>query len=248
MEFERTINSQAERKRRIATLGALLAATAASLFYNSAVTTIIPDNASTLPAAVHSAEEMPLAMSSLQTLEVKGRAPKTGYTRDKFGGGWADIGGCNMRDYILARDMHDEKLRSDTDCDVLSGLLNDPYTGRTIYFDRNDSSAVQIEHIVAISDAWQKGAQELSQEERIRLYNDPLELIAVDGPANGQKGDADAATWLPPNKEYRCRYIARQIAVKAKYRLWVTPAEHEAMLRVLTTCPDQRLPSVQQQA
>jgi hypothetical protein len=98
--------------------------------------------------------------------------------------------------------------------------------------------------VVALSDAWQKGAQQLTVEQRYQLANDPLNLLAVDGQANNNKSDADAATWLPPNKNYRCQYIARQIAVKQKYTLWVTTAEHDAMLRVLQGCPDQVLPIV----
>jgi len=187
-----------------------------------------------------------LAGNTLETLAVKGRAPKTGYSRDQFSDGWATIGACDMRNHILARDMINVKLRSASDCTVLSGTLNDVYTGKTIEFTRGaNSSAVQIDHVVAISNTWQTGAQQLSREERYQLYNDPLELIAVDGPANNQKSDADAATWLPPNKDYRCRYVARQIAVKAKYRLWVTTAERDTMRRTLATCPEQQLPTVE---
>lgn len=186
-----------------------------------------------------------LAGNLLETLPVKGRAPKTGYSRQQFSDGWAKVGACDMRNHILARDMQNVKLRSNEDCTVLSGTLQDPYTGKTINFTRGaNSSAVQIDHAVAISNAWQTGAQLLTSSERLQLYNDPLELLAVDGPANNQKGDGDAATWLPPNKAYRCRYVARQIAVKAKYRLWVTTAERDAMRRVLATCPTQQLPTV----
>ena len=151
-----------------------------------------------------------------------------------------------MRNHILKRDMTDVKTTSDTDCTVLSGTLADPYTAKTINFVRgkDTSSDVQIDHVVALSDAWQKGAQQLSMEMRIQLANDPLELLAVDGPANQQKSDGDAATWLPPNKSYRCRYVARQIAVKAKYTLWVTQAEHDAIQNVLSSCPGQLLPQV----
>ena len=74
------------------------------------------------------------------------------------------------------------------------------------------------------------------------MANDPLELLAVDGPTNSAKGDADAASWLPPNKGFRCAYVARQIAVKSKYRLWVTVAEKNSMAAVLATCPVQGLP------
>jgi hypothetical protein len=129
-------------------------------------------------------------------------------------------------------------------CQVESGVLHDPYTGKTIDFKRGSgtSGAVQIDHVVALSDAWETGAQQLSSTERQKLANDPLELLAVDGPANENKGDGDAATWLPPNKPFRCEYIARQIAVKQKYRLWVTAAEKTAMVHVLASCPTQTLP------
>ena len=185
-----------------------------------------------------------LASTVLTTLAIKGRAPKTGYTREQFARGWAMVNGCDMREHILARDMTSVKMRSETDCTVLSGTLNDPYTGKTILFNRgpDTSGDVQIDHVVALGDAWQKGARQLSAALREQLYNDPLELLAVDGPANQQKSDGDAATWLPPNKSYRCRYVARQIAVKAKYHLWVTVAEHDAMARILTTCPTQEVP------
>lgn len=185
-----------------------------------------------------------LASAVLKDLAIKGRAPKTGYLREQFGSGWAMSGGCDMREHILARDLINVTIKSDTDCNVMAGTLNDPYTGKTIQFTRgpDTSSAIQIDHVVALGDAWQKGAQQLSPTVREQLYNDPLELLAVDGPANQQKGDGDAATWLPPNKPYRCRYIARQIAVKQKYHLWVTQAEHDAMQRILYTCPTQTVP------
>ncbi len=186
-----------------------------------------------------------LATSALETLEIKGRAPKTGYSRDMFGNGWTQNGDCNTRDDILARDMTQLDIR---DCKVYGGVLDDPYTGKTIRFLRgpSTSSLVQIDHVVALSDAWQKGAQYSSSETREQLANDPLELLAVDGNANQQKSDGDAATWLPPNKAYRCRYVARQIAVKQKYSLWVTVAEHDAMARVLSSCPGQVLPITRQ--
>ena len=176
------------------------------------------------------------AKAELGKLEVKGRAPKTGYTRKQFGNGWGKINGCSVREVILARDLTDEKI--DEKCRVLSGVLNDPYTGQTIHFQRGEksSSKVQIDHVVALSDAWQKGAQQLSAEKREKLANDPLNLLAVDGPANQAKGDGDAATWLPSNKPFRCQYVARQIAVKRRYRLWVTSAEKDTMTRILSSC------------
>jgi hypothetical protein len=186
------------------------------------------------------------AINKLEALQIKGRAPKTGYTREQFGAGWGDAGQCDTRNFILGRDMTNIATKSPTDCTVLSGTLNDPYTGKTIHFTRGagTSTAVQIDHVVALSDAWQTGAQQLDVSTRAEYYNDPLNLLAVDGPTNDKKGDGDAATWLPPNKSYRCAYVARQIAVKIKYSLWVTQAEHDAIKNVLSSCPAQNLPSV----
>lgn len=182
------------------------------------------------------------AADALNTLAVKGRAPKTGYARTQFGNGWAVSGGCDTRNSILNRDLTGVSLNDK--CQVTRGVLDDPYTGKKIEFLRgaNTSANVQIDHVVALGDAWQKGAQLLSTAEREHLANDPLELLAVDGPANQQKSDGDAATWLPSNRPFRCQYVARQIAVKQKYQLWVTQAEKDAMSRVLDACPGQSLP------
>ncbi|HET7060241.1 MAG TPA: HNH endonuclease family protein [Candidatus Saccharimonadales bacterium] len=191
-------------------------------------------------------QKLSLAMTVLSGLAVRPPASKTGYNRQQFSDGWAKVDTCTIRDKILARDMIGVYYRSPADCTVMAGTLNDPYTGKAIHFVRgpNTSAAVQIDHVVAVSDSWQTGAQQLSKSQREQLYNDPLELLAVDGPSNEQKGDGDAAAWLPPNVNYECRYVARQIAVKRKYRLWVTAAEHKAMVKVLDLCPDQVVPTV----
>lgn len=176
------------------------------------------------------------ALEALNSLEVKGRAPKNNYSRDQFGDGWVSEGLCDMRNIILARDLASSII--DEQCKVQRGELNDPYTGLIIAFQRGPetSAEVQIDHVVALSDAWQKGAQNISFDDRVRLANDPLNLLAVDGPANQQKSDGDAATWLPPNKAFRCQYAARQVAVKKKYNLWVTEAEKKSIAKVLGQC------------
>jgi hypothetical protein len=189
------------------------------------------------------------ALAVLATLAVKGRAPKTGYDRAQFGPAWADVdrNGCDTRNDVLRRDLTAYVLKAGTHgCVVLSGTLRDPYTATTMGFVRGQttSTLVQIDHVVALSDAWQKGAQQLSAESRRALANDSLNLMAVDGLTNQRKSDGDAATWLPPNKPYRCSYAARQVAVKAKYGLWVTSPERDALGRILATCPSQRLPVV----
>lgn len=180
----------------------------------------------------------------LGTIPIKGRAPKSGYTREQFGGGWERIDDCDMRNYILARDLTQTAFVLPS-CKVSSGILKDPYSGKTIMFNRgtDTSDDVQIDHVVALSDAWQKGAQQLTYEQRVAFANDPLELLAVDGGLNERKSDSDAASWLPPDKGYRCQYVARQIAVKKKYSLWVTRSEYDAMANILQTCPNQTIPT-----
>ncbi|MGO4236493.1 GmrSD restriction endonuclease domain-containing protein [Pseudarthrobacter sp. YAF2] len=190
------------------------------------------------------------AIDLLATLPIKGRAPKTGYDRAQFGQAWADVdrNGCDTRNDILKRDLTGITYTNSVPCKVQSGTLADPYTGTTISFLRGSatSTAVQIDHVVALSDAWQKGAQQLTAEQRTAFANDPLNLQATDGPTNQQKGDGDAATWLPPNKGFRCEYVGRQISVKATYGLWVTQAEHDAMARILGDCSGQLAPTNQQ--
>jgi hypothetical protein len=182
------------------------------------------------------------ALDALAALPVKGRAPKTGYSRKQFGDGWATVAGCDTRDRILARDLTSKTYKARDDCRVQSGLLKDPYTAERIRFVRGGASEVDIDHVVALLDAWQKGAQQWSRGRRVAFANDRLNLLAVDAHSNRAKGDGDAATWLPPNKRFRCEYVAIQIAAKRKYGAWVTQAEHDAMASVLASCPREHLP------
>ena len=204
--------------------------------------TLAPTQSATpVPTQVVSSQ----ALSALTSLPVKGRAPKTGYDRDLFASDWDYSFGCDTRNKILRRDFSDFAFRTGSSCIIETGVLQDPYTGTTINFVRGvgTSSLVQIDHVVAVSDAWQKGAQQLSSDQRYAFYNDPLNLLAVSGSANSQKSDSDAASWLPSNTGFRCDFVARQIAVKLSYNLWVTQAEYDSMYRVLETCPNQALPT-----
>ncbi|MFP7365591.1 HNH endonuclease family protein [Corynebacterium callunae] len=181
----------------------------------------------------------------LATLDVKGRAPSTGYDRDNFGQAWTDDvdvefghNGCDTRNDILRRDLVNTEIRPGTnDCVVVSGTLNDPYSGTVMDFVRGPRSGeVQIDHVVALADAWAKGAQQWDEQTRWNFANDPDNLRAVNGELNQQKGAGDAATWLPPNKAVRCDYAKSIITVKARYGLWVTDAEQTALRTQLDTC------------
>lgn len=178
-----------------------------------------------------------LAVDVLELLEVKGRAPKTGYSREEFYKNWPTIDGCSLRQRIIRREFGETAVLDE--CNVVAGEYDEPYTGRHLEFSSREeiSKGVQIDHVVALSDAWQKGAQYMSAETRYAIATDVLNLLAVDAAANGKKSDGDAATWLPSNKQFRCQYVARQVSVKYKYALWVTQAEKEAISRVLTNCP-----------
>ena len=187
------------------------------------------------------------AAETLQKLPVDDNVSTAGYDRELFGYRETDDdgNGCDVREDVLARDLTDVKYTKLGGCKVKSGVLADPYTGKTIHFQRGQttSSAVQIDHVVALQNAWQSGARDWSQQKRFRFGNDLYNLLAVDGPANQEKGAASAAYWLPTNGEYRCDYVARQIGVKDKYGLSVTTQEKRAMLSVLHSCPGQAIPN-----
>lgn len=202
-----------------------------------------PRASATATAPAQTAATDTTALALLATLPVKGKSPLTGYARTAmFGNAWLDVdhNGCDTRNDILQRDFA-TTVKSGP-CKVTSGRLVSPYTGQTIDFVRGNttSTAVQIDHVVALANAWQTGAQKLSQEQRVALANDPINLFAVDGRSNSQKGAGDTATWLPSAKAFRCTYVAHQVSVKAAYGLWATTAEHDAMSRILSGCPSER--------
>lgn len=179
------------------------------------------------------------AAGLLAALPVKGRAPRAGYDRDEFPH-WTDPdgNGCDARADTLARDATPGRVTRDRRGCAVGAVIDDPYTGTPVTEQTGPGSDVDIDHVVSLSDAWQKGAQQWTRERREQFANDPTNLLAVDDAANQAKGDGDAATWLPPHRPYRCDYVVRQVQVKAAYRLWVAQAERDAIARVLATCPD----------
>ena len=204
------------------------------------------------PTVSAAAPAIGTAAEALSQLPVSGSAPMAGYSRGQFGQAWTDDNsnfsgrdGCDERNNALQRGLTDLVIKPGTHgCVVLSGTLVDPYTGRVIPFVRGpDSADVQIDHLVSEAGAWRTGAQLLTVDQRRDFATDPLDLLAVDGQVNQAKGDGDAAEWLP--EHHRCLFVARQIAVKTKWHLWLTAPEKDAMAEVLIGCPGQQLPGEQ---
>lgn len=181
------------------------------------------------------------------------KARPGGYDRERYFGGWASngCGSATTRDTILARDLKGAVKNSK--CQVTSGTLSDPYTGQTIQFrrGRNTSSAVQIDHVVALLDAWESGARDWDQTKRVQYANSPDVLLASDGPANMAKGsglDVNGTAlyrpqnsgapdvWMPDNKAYRCDYMAKRATIKSKWGLTMTPREKQQTVSVLSQC------------
>lgn len=235
------------RRRRIVVVVLLLLGVSAWLVANpeSWQTEIIYGSGDTTtvetPTTATDADGNYYAIYLLGELTIAEAADSSTYNRsEQFYSSWPSIDGCSLRQRIIKRDFATAVLDSDN-CTVLSGTYTEPYTGQELTFTvRSEiSNGIQIDHIVALSNAWQTGAQNLSADERYALATDPLNLVAADADANQDKSDSDASRWLPANRAFRCEYVARQISVKYKYNLWVTSAEHAAMQEVLSDCPQQ---------
>ena len=176
------------------------------------------------------------------SLPVKGRAPATGYDRDKFPH-WSDLDGdgCDADDE--ANREHADTERAPGWCRESAGRMVDPYSGADLAWGRSRAGIVDIDHVVPLKDAWVKGAAQWDDARREVFANDPLNLVPTSASLNRQKGGSDAASWLPPDKAARCWYVARQVAVKHRYGLWVTEAEKYRIGQVLGACPTQAIPT-----
>ena len=180
-------------------------------------------------------------LAALNQLDVREWDNDPAYERAAFGPAWADIdrNGCDQRNDILRRDLEDVKIRPGSrGCVVETGKFQDPYDARVSATFRRGKTDVDIDHVVALKNAWLTGAGDWSSGTkghpgmRDRLANDPLNLIAVWGSINLRKSDSDFAAWQP--NDNRCGYAVRQISVKVKYGLSVTKAEKKALGETLS--------------
>ncbi|RCV48298.1 HNH endonuclease family protein [Marinitenerispora sediminis] len=191
--------------------------------------TAAPSQAPAPPADVREAREV------LAGIEVAEPRPRGDYERDEFGSGWVDTdgNGCPTRHDVLARDLDDAVVESD--CRVVAGVLDDPYTGERIEFSSDDPQAVQIDHVVPLSLAWRMGADEWDRDRRVEFANDFGNLLAADGPANGEKSDSGPAEWQP-YAGYRCSYALSYIDVTHRYGLPLAAEDRDALAGMLDTC------------
>ena len=199
--------------------------------------TAAPSTSSTVSVAPAAA-----ALRELRALPVSDAYVPARYDRDAFGQAWADVdhNGCDTRNDVLRRDLTAVVTRPGTNgCVVLSGTLHDPYTGRTIAFERGNTSslAVQIDHRVPLSYAWRHGAASWTPKQRETFANDQAtNLVAVDGPANEEKSDSGPAEWMPANTGDACNYAASFVTVATKWRLSIATDDKHALDRTLTGC------------
>lgn len=186
------------------------------------------------------------AEAFVASLPVTSTAPSVEYQREpQFGAAWIDVdgNGCDTRNDILKRDFVSfQTFRGD--CEVQTGVLNDPYTGTTINFvhtnafgkNTGDSQAVQIDHIIPLNWAWQNGAEAWDQDTRILFANDPINLKAVKGKQNSSKSNQGPSTWWPAAESYRCTYAVEFTSVLQKYELTIPAADQQALVNTLAAC------------
>jgi hypothetical protein len=186
------------------------------------------------------------ASAALATLRVAAKTSLDGYERGcgsgegcVFGPAWADIdhNGCDQRDDVLHRDLTQVEVREGTHgCVVIAGMLDDPYSGATVRFEKASAAEVPIDHVVPLAAAWVQGARAWTTTQRETLANDPANLMATTREQNSAKGDSTAEVWVPADPEYGCSYATVVVTVKQRFSLTVTADEAAALKSLLATC------------
>lgn len=219
-----------------------------------------------LPAGAASPITSQQALDIANTLTVA--TPHTsGFNREKQFGDWANspdmCGTATTRDVILARDLTNVAYNSK--CKVQSGDFTDPYTGTSMTFKygTDTSSLIQIDHVVAVYEAYASGLWDKDQQTRVNYYNDPEVLLASQGEANNRKSEganlktagvptkyakewknsgeqrwaaSTPSIWLPSYQPYQCQYMSKRMYVKNKYALSMSPWEKTETVDFLTQC------------
>ncbi|MGV1010107.1 MAG: HNH endonuclease family protein [Dermatophilaceae bacterium] len=189
---------------------------------------------------------------TLATLEVIAVRPSLpGYDRScaagrqcVFGPAWSDDvtveyghNGCSTRDDILRVQLRNVVTKTGTNgCVVISGDLDDPYTGTHTHYAKSGEVQVAVDHVVALAASWDLGAHQWSLAQRRNFANDPRNLLVTTASANTAKGELTPAQWRPATPAGRCLYAQRYIEVSDAYALPVTTADRAALLQNLGDC------------
>ena len=203
---------------------------------------------------------IPVGQSAMQVLSTLTVGTKSNVSSDRKSHQWNKVDGKSdnytPRVLVLERDMNDVTFNSRGN--VKSGILLEPYTGKTIHFQRGTSNkteggsasnrdgGIQIDHVVAYAEAYRSGLDKLDFQQRDTYYNDPDVLLASQAEANNAKKDGTIAEWEPSNQAFQCDYASLQIGIKAKYGLMVDQKEHDKLAQVLASCPTETIISTSQ--
>lgn len=171
------------------------------------------------------------AQSELDALTVQAEGASSPYDRELFPH-WITADGCTTRETVLKRDG--EGVEVGSDCYPTSGSWYSEYDGET----RTAPGDLHIDHVVALSEAWDSGASEWTTDRRQDFANDLTgpQLIAVTAEVNISKSDHDPAEWVPPLASKRCAYAKMWIHSKARWDLSIDSAEKTALQPLLDSC------------
>lgn len=164
-----------------------------------------------------------------------------GYKRSLFPH-WDELpNGCSVREEVLRIESRTPPRVNSRTCQVSSGTWFSVYDGVTLH----SPSSVDIDHVVALKEAWDSGAWQWTPAKRRAYANDlkdPQSLIAVSSRSNREKADRDPAQWLPVAAA-RCEYVANWVRVKVRWSLTIDPAEKSTLNRIASTCTTPRTPT-----
>ena len=158
---------------------------------------------------------------------------------------WKDLDGdCQdaRQEALIAASEVAVTFKDDRKCKVEMGLWTDPYTGAVFTDPRN----LDVDHIVALKDAFESGGFMWSTERKMEFANDPANLKPVSASANRSKGSRGPDEWLPPNPDHRCLYIEQWMGVKATYDLSMTSCERSMLEYMMRVCGAGEVPHLPQ--
>ncbi|GHH71111.1 HNH endonuclease family protein [Promicromonospora soli] len=205
-----------------------LIASVAALALVTLLIVVYPQPADAYPPDVPSKA---VAQAELDALTVQAESSSDTYDRDLFPH-WITVDGCTTRETVLQRDGDGVEVGSD--CYPTSGSWYSEWDGET----RTAPSDLDIDHVVALSEAWHSGASEWTTDRRQDFANDldGPQLIAVTAESNRSKSDNDPAEWVPPLASSHCAYAKMWIHTKYRWDLTLDTAEKASLQPLLDTC------------